>query len=231
MSKAPREGSRKAEVYAVFHDKGLEAAIEKAVALGLKAGTVKSWAGGWAGSTKQAPSPDTRKGPRTPKEAVVKGTEHPHGAFSPHFRHGTHAAAQRDVLTIARRSGVDNRAYHVLEQDGKFAVAPVHYKPTAAPPTFKKGDTVHDLFIPNNRGVIIEAGPEVSVVRVKGKPDQAVSNYYLYKFDDTTTTRPRELPTKAKKPKAAKAPEPAKKPAPAKKQAPAKKAAKKGARK
>jgi hypothetical protein len=40
MTKAPREGSRKAEVYAVFHDKGLEAAVKHAVSLGLKAGTV-----------------------------------------------------------------------------------------------------------------------------------------------------------------------------------------------
>jgi hypothetical protein len=57
MTKAPREGSRKAQVYDVFFDRGLDAAIAFAQTLGLKEGTVKSWAGGWAKGTKQAHTP------------------------------------------------------------------------------------------------------------------------------------------------------------------------------
>jgi hypothetical protein len=56
LPKPPREGSRKAEVYAVFFAEGFDAAREKAAALELAPSTVKSWASTW--KKLREPSPD-----------------------------------------------------------------------------------------------------------------------------------------------------------------------------
>jgi hypothetical protein len=48
----PRAGSRKAKVYETFHQHGRDAAIAKALELGLKENTGKGWCCVWSRSTK-----------------------------------------------------------------------------------------------------------------------------------------------------------------------------------
>jgi transposase len=47
-AKRPREGSRKAKVYDLYHHEGTkEAAIAYGLTLGLKESTIRSWIGTW----------------------------------------------------------------------------------------------------------------------------------------------------------------------------------------
>jgi hypothetical protein len=182
--KAPVAGSRKAQVYDVFHDKGLDAAIKKALSLGLKEGTVRSWAGGWSKAPRTEHSTDNRpQRGGAPIARKAKAPDKGPAEFSPHFQHKSKGDAAKHILNIVRRSGCAEAAYHIIEQDGRFAVAPAHYKPGGPIPQFKDGDIVFDTIIPNQKGKVVKAGPEVC--EVKG-PDgiRAIPNYYLYKFVD-----------------------------------------------
>lgn len=177
--KPPREGSRKADVYAVFIKSGLEAAIAKAVSLELKANTVKAWASSWGGGTKRVskdgkPAPD--KAPAVP--------------MSPnhiHFDIPTRARAVVHLQGIMRRTGMAEAAFHILEQDGKFGVVPIHLDPNAKVPTFQVGDWVCDTIIPDTLGKIVAAGPQQCTVRYeKPRPgymtnETHIPNVYLVK--------------------------------------------------
>jgi transposase len=46
-AKRPREGSRKAKVYDLYHEGTREAAIAYGLTLGLKESTIRSWIGTW----------------------------------------------------------------------------------------------------------------------------------------------------------------------------------------
>lgn len=202
--KGPREGSRKAEVYAVFHAEGLDAAIKKAKTLDLKEGTVKSWAGQWGGKPKADLAPDTRKGPRQrvaiPADQEA-GTERPKegaGEFLPFFKHASRNTAQRALLDIVRRSGTKEAAFHIIEQGGRFAVVPAHYKSGGPIPQFEAGDIVFDTIIPDQKGKVVKAGPEVC--EVKGPNGvRNIPNYYLFKFAKEKEEKKAEKPVKAKR--------------------------------
>jgi hypothetical protein len=46
-AKRPREGSRKAKVYDLYHEETKDAAIAYGLTLGLKESTIRSWIGTW----------------------------------------------------------------------------------------------------------------------------------------------------------------------------------------
>lgn len=198
--KAPKEGSRKAAVYAVFHEKGLEAAIAHGVGLGLKAGTIKSWAGGWSGKPRAAPS-------QAPAEGGTGRPAANAGQYAPHFKHTSRSAAERHMMAIVRRNAMHQSAFHIIEFDGRFAVAPAQYQPQGRPPQFEKGDVVFDTTIPNKVGTIDKAGVEVSDVKYP-EGVRSISNFYLHKFDGPD---PNDKPAKRKRVKVVESKPPAKK--------------------
>lgn len=175
--KPPKEGSRKAEVYAVFTKDGLEAAIAKAVALELKAGTAKAWASSWG---HKGP-----KGERTPKEPGTEGPVREKAApvdySKPRFEYPSAQAAERHITNVMRRNKIGAGTYHVVEQDGKFAVVTAFSNtPDGKHPQFKKGDWVCDTIIPDTLGRIIEAGPQqCEVLYEKPRPGYMVKTTYI----------------------------------------------------
>jgi hypothetical protein len=64
----PRKGSRKETVYETFHQRGREAAIAKALELGLKEDTAKGWCCVWRRPAKS----DTKKKVAKKVKAQVK---------------------------------------------------------------------------------------------------------------------------------------------------------------
>lgn len=171
--KPPKAGSRKAVVYDVFNASGLEAAIKKAVELGLAAGTTKSWASAWArGGSGNSTAPG-REAPmrqsksRTPDNGI-------------RFDHVTRGAAVQHLHGIMRRSGVSQAAFHILEQEGKFAVVPAHQVPNVKIPQFEDGDWVCDTIIPDTLGRIVAAGPQQCEVRYeKPRPGYMTNTTYV----------------------------------------------------
>ena len=178
--KAPREGSRKAQVYEIFHDKGFDAAVAFALTIGLKAGTVKSWSGTWGRGGKAPLSPARSKGGNGAQGGGTERSTSEREPYSPHYRYGTREAAVRAMIDLARRTVANERAYHVLEEGGKFAVAPASYKPEGPIPQFKRGMTVMDTVIPDSRAIVVEAGPQQSVVKYEDGREQTIPNVYLY---------------------------------------------------
>lgn len=194
--KAPREGSRKADVFAIYKKSGFDAAVKKAVELGLKAHTVKAWTSAWKGL---GPDPvvKTERKPRvkaqgngapkrTPKEPGNRGkgsVAETTWVFTPHFRHSSHSAAMRHVQAIMRRAGTGEGAYHIIEDQGHFAVVPISYKPGGPIPQFSDGDVVYDVIIPNRKGKVVKAGPEVCEVKYP-EGNRYIPNYYLHVFKD-----------------------------------------------
>jgi hypothetical protein len=65
---SPRPGSRKAVVFNAFKDGGLKQAEKVGAEQGLKAGTVRSWVGGW--SKQEAAVPNTPR--RSSGKAYLK---------------------------------------------------------------------------------------------------------------------------------------------------------------
>jgi len=169
-------GSRKAEVYETFHKDGLDAAMKKGNKLGLKAGTVKSWCSGWQGHERAAPR-TTRATHKVETKPVTRSNE-----FEPWFKHSSRQEAERHRDAICNRSGCHKKAFHIIEENGRFAVAPAHVKGGPIP-TFEKGDIVFDTTMPDRRGKVIAAGPEQTEVRYADKSTAIVPNYYLHKFE------------------------------------------------
>lgn len=114
--------------------------------------------------------------------------------WSPHFRYASHDKATRSANKIARRCGLSQGNFHILEEAGRFAIAPIHYMPPHDAPLFSKGDEVMDTIIPNSRGKIVDAGPEQCLVRyVDDGAERVVPNYYLYKLSDLTKEQKAEI--------------------------------------
>lgn len=189
-----KQGSRKAQVFDVYQSKGLDAAIEFAVSLGLKAGSVKSWAAAW----RRLPSNKGRQAASVTAKPVkgVPEQKAPHDApdsgYSPDFRYAHRGDAVRRLMSIARRPGCDQRAFHVVEERGKFAVVPASYRPEGPIPQFERGDHVMDTVIPNSRARVIAAGPEqceieyfdgIGSTMYKGPAN--IPNVYLFKVAKT----------------------------------------------
>lgn len=188
-----KKGSRKAEIYDAFLDsedgeQGLKNAHKVAKKLGIKEGTVKSWSSMWLkGTTK----PERKeKADKPAKVAPDKG-------FHPDFKYTTRAQADRHHEALCTRSGLRPHAFHVIEDQGMFAVVPAHYKPGGPLPTFNVGDIVYDAIISNSKAKVIEAGPEQTVVRYvdagkSGPREECVINRYLVKLPDEAPKKKRE---------------------------------------
>lgn len=198
MSNPYKTGSRKAEVYDVFltaggGDKGITKATERAKKLGLAGGTVKSWAGSWLKGEVNRAKPKSEKVvreklPTNPDDAV-------------YFKHDSPIKANRHLAEVCKRSGLRPHAFHVLEQEGMFAVVAATTRPDGPNPQFVKGDTVYDAYMVNSKAKVIEAGPEQCVIRyateaVKGlsRPKEwAVPNRYLLKLPEETKKKRERL--------------------------------------
>lgn len=190
MTNPYKEGSRKREIYQVFLDNGggetgLKKAGARAKKLGIKDGTVRSWSGGWLkGELKPA---------KKEKEAapVNKRDE-----FHPSFKFASREKADREHELLCTRTGLRPHAFHVIEDDGRFAVVPAQYKPNGPVPTFAKGDIVYDAFIANTKAKVIEPGPEQTLIRYvkdrgKGPREECVINRFLVKVADVDKVKPK----------------------------------------
>lgn len=214
MTNPYKTGSRKAAVYDVFlkeggGEKGLAAATKLAKKEGLAPGTVKSWASGWLkGQTK----PKAKEGAGPAKEGkapTLKAISKSDNEYHPLFKYSSRERADREHEALCTRAGLRPHAFHVIENDGRFAVAPAHYKPGGPPPKFEVGDIVYDALIANSKAKVISAGSEQCVVRyVKerktGPREDCVINRFLVKLPDTKEKVTRErLPDNKKLQKAA----------------------------
>ncbi len=119
--------------------------------------------------------------PKKPR-VILRGAE-----FSPHFCFKTRAHAERVLEENAKRAGLRLSSLTVLENEGRFAIAPVWRKGMPIP-QFKKGETVYGLFMVDSEAKIVEAGAEQSIIRyvkesdVKMRPKQeCVPNGYLWR--------------------------------------------------
>ena len=129
---------------------------------------------------------------KKPERVVVKREKL--NDWEPHFRFPSRSAAERAAHQIARRNGIAQANFHILEENGKFAIAPIHYKPKHAPPVLQEGDEVMDTIIPNSRGIVVGAGPEVSTVRYHDDgAERHIPNYYLYRMADLTKDQKAEI--------------------------------------
>lgn len=201
-----KEGSRKAAIYDVFNkagggEVGLKAAHKHAAKkdVGIKPGTVKSWASGWLkGMVKPA---------KKEKAAKADGDNvrlDKNGSFHPLFKFTSRAKADAEHEALCNRNGIRPHAFHVIENDGRFAVVPANYQPGGPPPKFEVGDIVYDALISNSKAKVISAGSEQCVVRyVKERPtgprEECVLNRFLLKLPDE-----KEKPSNKKLQKAAK---------------------------
>jgi hypothetical protein len=194
-----KAGSRKAAIYDAFvaaggADKGLKAAYAKAKELEIKEGTVKSWAGSWTKGTLPKP-----KGPKVARERKDDTTEAKDKDYNVHFKYTTKAQAESAKEDLCERAGLRPHAFHILEQEGRFALCPIHYRPIGPIPTFKKGDVVFDAYIINSKARVIEPGPEQSLIKfdLDAKPpfhhrprEQLTLNRYLVKLPDEPLGKP-----------------------------------------
>lgn len=192
MSNPYKEGSRKAEIYDVFTkagggEKGMAAAHKHAAkkSVGIKEGTVKSWGSMWLrGVTK----PEAKEG-GSDKPVTLREISTKPGEYHPLFKYTSRAKADAAHEALCTRVGLRPHAFHVIEDQERFAVAPANYKPGGPVPTFKKGDTVYDAFIINSKAEVIDAGPEQSMIRYhvarkSGLKDECVINRFLVKLPD-----------------------------------------------
>lgn len=187
-----KSGSRKAAIYDAFKsaktpEKGLEAAQALAKKEGIKEGTVKSWSGGWMKGNVPTPKP---KGEKVVKEKGAPTTRAVMDKeFHPLFKYNSRERADAAHETLCTRAGLRPHAFHVIEDEGKFAVAPSNYKPGGPVPTFMPGDIVYDALIINSKAKVIEAGPQQTIVRyVKDRPNRpredCIINRFLIKLPD-----------------------------------------------
>ena len=188
LSNPYKEGSRKAAIYDTFlkaggGEKGLAAAQKHAARkdVGIKQGTVKSWASGWL---KGQVRPDKKPSTKPDKVTLTKN-----GEFHPLFKYTSRDKADKEHEAMCNRNGIRAHAFHVIENEGRFAVVPANYQPGGPVPTFKVGDIVYDALIANSKAKVIEAGPEQTLIRYAiDKPsrprEDAVINRFLVKLPD-----------------------------------------------
>lgn len=191
--KAPKEGSSKRKVWDVFTDKGADAAMKMQGKVPVGDSTVRSWIAEWtraAGGTLPAAPKTKGKTSQVKREKLPEEPKKP-GEISPWFKYTSRHNADIGIVGICKRNGHDLRAFHVLEEDGKFAIVPAHYKPKGPIPQFKKGDHVYIMGMSNSKATVQEPGPEASVIKYQGPPikglsrpdTECVSNVYILKFE------------------------------------------------
>jgi hypothetical protein len=199
--KRPKDGSRKAEVFDIYmKTSDPDLAANRGEELELARGTVASWISEWSKATgkpgllpkpKAAATPGEKKSPGDKTSPPRERLPAKPAAFDPWFAYPSRELAERVAKKRAESMGSSPQIFRVIENEGRFAIAPAHYKPDTIP-TFKVGDIVYDLIVPNSKAKIIEAGPEQSVIKYlvdprKGKsrpPQEAVPNVYLVKLEE-----------------------------------------------
>lgn len=122
---------------------------------------------------------------KPPKGNSAKAPK-PVSEFEPHFRFDSHDAATKAALSQARRCGLAEAHFHILTENEKFAIAPIHFRTQGQPPVFERGDIVMDTIIADSRAIIQEAGPQQCVVKYDDpkRGEQIIPNVYLYKIGD-----------------------------------------------
>lgn len=185
-----KAGSRKAKIYDVFKAKGLEAAFKEAEKLQIKPGTVKSWSGSWTKGTVPAKK---AKGEKAAKVAKPGKRSSGDETYEANFKYLSRHHAESNLTHICERSGLRPHAFHVLENEGKFAVVPISYRPIGPVPQFEKGDVVFDVYVANSKARVIEPGPEQTMIKYDkestipghARPrEDCVLNRYLVKLPD-----------------------------------------------
>lgn len=198
--KPPKEGSRKADVFALMNAKGFEAGLAKGLALGLQESTIRSWAPTW-GITPPPKGGGIARPPRKEAQAARPAPEpRAPSEWSPFFKYATRAAAERALDGICKRAGCAPRAYNVLEEDGRYAVAPAHYKPAGPAPTFKVGDYVSSAITPNVVSRVLVTGQLTCTIKGPDDPEDGivVSSYYLASVSKPTKAAPAKAKPKPK---------------------------------
>jgi len=181
----PREGSRKAQIFDAFMNDGAKSAEKLATKLEIKASTLKSWTSEWSRKSGEGVTSSPVKRERLPDD---KPRDNPKpGEFDPHFRYKSREEGERALIAHAKRAGIRANAFTVLENDGRFAIAPIHTVKKRPYPQFKKGDTVYGLFMVDSKAKVTGPGPEQSMIRyvkessAKARPrEECVPNYYLW---------------------------------------------------
>ena len=178
----PKDGSRKATIFDAFMAKGMDAAKKLAVKLEIKDSTLKSWTSEW---DRRKNEPVTNAPVTITRERLSEEKTEP-GTFDPHFRFKTREAAEHQMAAICKRNSLRSKALTVLENDGRFAIAPTWRKGMPIP-QFKKGDVVYGLFMVDSKAKVTGPGPEQSMIRYvkesvsKARPrEECVPNYYLW---------------------------------------------------
>lgn len=208
----------KSRVFAAYSANGKKPAMALAEELGLLKHTVRSWFSVWGRDGFPPGGPEVKAEPKAKKPVKAKvlrrarivkksdaDTKKKKTVFTrdsqtkcePYFKYGSREMAERAILLLTKDLGMRKEALHVIEENGRFAIAPAHHKRKDGPiPTFKTGTTVFDITIPNSRATVIKAGPEVSEVRYDadgpyGKQERNISNIYLTELEEFKTPRSR----------------------------------------
>lgn len=191
--KPPKEGSSKRKVWDVFTDKGADAAMKMQGKVPVGDSTVRSWIAEWSRAAGGAPPAAPKKGGKTSQVKREKLPAPAPKGFDPWYKYTSRTNADLGIVGICKRNGMDLRAYHVLEQDGKFAIVPRHHKPADGTiPQFKKGETVYIMGMSNSKATVQEPGPEATIIKYLGPPmkglsrpdTECVSNVYILKFEE-----------------------------------------------
>ncbi len=178
--KEPKAGSRKADVFKAMKSGGYSAGLAKGIELGLQETTVRSWAPAWGvqAPRKEGAPKGERKVPSAPRTApAIVGPR----TFSPFYKYPSEGAATRAVGALCKRAGCEPGAYHIIEQGGLFAIAPVHYQPKGPAPAFKVGDYVTDVITPGVVSRVIVTGQLTCTIASADDAERVVSSYYLRK--------------------------------------------------
>jgi hypothetical protein len=158
----PREGSRKAEVFAALQSGGSEAAYKAGAKLKLSPSSVKSWLSAWQrGSNGQAPKP---------RKESKEGGDDP-AAFFRRFPFDSKEAAQQAADNRLKDNRMDPRCFVIVGPDevGRWNFVPRHlahaFGIEIELPVLKDKQRVRDLTKPDRQGIILKAGPEVCEVK------------------------------------------------------------------
>lgn len=148
--------------------------------------------------------PPAKKAPANaaPAKGARVKINKPPPEFAPHFKYGSRDAALIGIEHLARRIGCSPKAFHVLEEGVRYAIAPAHHKTNGAPPQFKKGETVFDIVIPNSRAKVLDSGPYQTELRyltgMYAKEDRIIPNVYLTRLETDAPKVERAAPQRAK---------------------------------
>lgn len=174
---------------------GADAGLAHGLALGLPLSQVKAY-------VKELLVIIEKSKNKPPKGEKKSTADTPARPWEPDFRYTSYDKAWSFAVHQARRCGFAETHFHILSENGKFAVAPISYKTPGEVPQFEVGDRVMDTIIKDSRGTIVGAGPVQSEVQYDDKTRfggkvQCVPNVYLYKLSGPEA-KPVKAPAKKK---------------------------------